>query len=79
MNEKELTELRHNTTGLYKIKELALMFDISRFSIDAAIKSGKLEYISPNNRDRYIKLNDFLEFMKKNSNCSDLKIDTVTK
>lgn len=58
----ELEKARH-AISLYSIDELCAMFKCSRYSIDNAINIGKLDYISPNNRDRYIYLQDFLSYM----------------
>lgn len=64
-SEEELLEARHSI-GLYSIKELCLMFNCSRFYIDKALNEKSLKYLSPNNRDRYIYLKDFLALMSKN-------------
>ncbi len=60
-----LIEARHKI-GLYSIKELCDMFGCGRFLIDLGVNSGKLKYLSPNNRDRFIYLNDFLKFIERN-------------
>ena len=60
----ELEKARH-VKEIYSINELCAMFNCSRYSIDNAINIGKLDYISPNNRDRYIFLPDFLAYMKE--------------
>lgn len=64
MTESELIELRKQIK-LFSIGELCVMFNCGRGSIDDAINSGQLEYLSPNNRDRYIYLDKFLEYMQK--------------
>lgn len=61
---EELAEARH-AIQLYTIKELCTMFNCGRTNIDQALNSGELKFISPNNRDRYIYLNDFLTFFTK--------------
>lgn len=60
----KLEKARH-AIELYSINELCIMFHCSRYSIDNAINLKKLDYISPNNRDRYIYLKDFLKYMKE--------------
>lgn len=60
-----LIEARHKI-GLYSIKELCSMFACGRSLIDKGINSGILKYMSPNNRDRYVYLNDFLKYIEKN-------------
>lgn len=62
-HKNELRKARH-AIGLYSIKELCEMFDCSRHNIDNAINTGCLKYVSPNNRDRYVYLQDFLSYMK---------------
>ena len=61
---EQLIEARQKL-GLYSIKELCAMFGCGRSKIDEAINSGKLKYMSPNGRSRFIFLNDFLEFNKQ--------------
>lgn len=61
-----LIETRHHA-GLYSIKELCTMFGCGRAKIDFALNTGQLKYISPNNRERFIYLEDFLSFMKTNN------------
>ncbi|MBQ8845065.1 MAG: hypothetical protein IJ008_03505 [Clostridia bacterium] len=63
INELELIEVRKKI-GLYSIKELCLMFKIGRESIDYALNTNRLKYISPNNRDRYIYLKDYLKYVE---------------
>lgn len=63
VNEKELVDLRHSK-GLYSVKELCVMFCCGRGSIDYALNSKRLNYISPNNRDRYVYISDFVEYME---------------
>lgn len=60
----QLIEARQKI-GLYSIKELCAMFGCGRSKIDAAINSGKLRYMSPNGKSRFVFLNDFLEFNKQ--------------
>lgn len=60
---KQLVEARHNL-GLYSIRELQIMFSCGRETIDFAINSGKLKYLSPNNKDRYVYLKDFQKYME---------------
>ena len=60
-----LEEVRHKL-GLYSIIELSQMFNCHRNAIDYALNTGKLKYISPNRKDRFIYLNDYLEYMANN-------------
>lgn len=62
--EKELIDARHNL-GLYSIRELCSMFGVSRYSLDKAINEEGLKYISPNSKNRFVFLNDYVEFMEK--------------
>lgn len=62
--EKELREARREI-GLYSVQELRVMFNCGRTVIDNALNTGQLKYLSPNNRERFVYLNDFIEFMKK--------------
>lgn len=62
--EEKLRKARHDI-GLYTIKELAVMFDCGRQSIDNAINTGQLKYISPNNKTRYVFVSDFLKYSQK--------------
>lgn len=71
---EKLVEARHKA-GIYSLKEICYMYadpvtgkPMSRFSIDNAMNSGELEYMSPNNRDRYIDIENFKTYMSKNSN-----------
>lgn len=50
--------------GLYSISELCLMFGCSRYSIDNPINRNELKYISPNNKTRYVYLQDFLNYLE---------------
>lgn len=61
---KELIELRHSQ-GLYSIKELMAMFGIGRHALDFAMNSGQLKWMSPNNRERFVYMSDFLLWMEK--------------
>lgn len=54
--------------GLYSVKELAEVFGFSRTCIDRAIKQGELAYVSPNNKTKYVYIEDFAEFMQKKGN-----------
>lgn len=58
---QELVNARH-AIGLYSIKELCEMFNCGRSKIDYGINNGELPYISPNNKDRFVYLKDFLEY-----------------
>ncbi|MBQ8749677.1 MAG: hypothetical protein IJZ29_04355 [Clostridia bacterium] len=60
----DLVEIRHKQ-GLYKIEELADMFSIGREQISYAINTGRLRYMSPNNKTRFVYLNDFIEYLNK--------------
>lgn len=62
--QEKLKDARH-MIRLYSLEELMAMFECGRMYIDMAINSGKLKHISPNFRDRYIYLADFLEYMEK--------------
>lgn len=59
-----LDKARH-AISLYTIRELCTMFGCGRAHIDMALNNGSLKFMSPNNRDRFIYLNDFLEFFTK--------------
>lgn len=72
-NEKKLVEARHNL-GLYSIQELCSMFGCGRTKIDLAINTGQLKYISPNNRDRFVYLKDFFDFLNYKSEVKNEKI-----
>jgi len=61
---EKLTAARHGI-GLYSLKEICIMFNCSRYSLDNAINLGELKYISPNNRDRYVYLSTYLEYLDK--------------
>ena len=61
---KVLIQVRHER-GLYQIKELCAMFGCGRSKIDFALNTKKLKYISPNGRDRFIYLDDFLKFFNE--------------
>lgn len=63
-DQEELTKVRQSQ-GIYSIRELSSMFQCGRSKIDNAINTGQLNYLSPNNRDRYVFLNDFLKYMKR--------------
>lgn len=67
---KQLIEARHNL-GLYSIQELCSMFGCGRSKIDLAINTGQLKYISPNNRDRFVYLKDFFNFLNYKSEVDD--------
>lgn len=54
--------------GLYTINELSKIFSINRQSIDFAVNSGKLSYMSPNNKTKFISLTDFLGYMQEKGN-----------
>lgn len=57
--------------GYYSISELQAMFsDCGRSKIDYLINSGELSSISPNNRERYVKLEDFLSCLQKEKELS---------
>lgn len=60
-----LKQARYNIT-IFSIEELATMFKCGRACIDNAINTGKLPYFSPNNKDRYVYLNDFEKYLKEN-------------
>lgn len=62
---KELLVLARHKIGLFTIQEYCEMFDMSRYYIDLAVNSGELEFVSPNNRQRFIDINDFQKWMKK--------------
>lgn len=62
-NLNKLIEIRHER-GLYSIVELCAMFGCGRAKIDFALNTGQLKYVSPNNRDRFIFINDFLVYME---------------
>jgi hypothetical protein len=63
---KELYRIRQND-GLLTISELCAMFKCGRAYIDNAVNSGKLKFMSPNNKLRFIQKQDFIEYMKKQS------------
>ena len=62
-NFDKLVEVRHER-GLYSIAELCSMFGCGRGKIDFALNTGLLKYISPNNRERFVYLADFLNYME---------------
>lgn len=61
---KAMVEKRHER-GLYSIKELQAMFGIGRVTIDYALNSGQLKWMSPNGSTRFVFLKDFMEWMEK--------------
>ncbi len=63
-DKKVLVEARHEK-GLYSIRELRAMFDVGRCSIDFALNSGQLKWMSPNGKERFVFLDDFIEWMEK--------------
>lgn len=65
--------------GIYSIDELAKIFNISRRSIDKAINNQQLTYISPNNKQRFVYLDVFIEYMNKKGNCLSLKNKQLPK
>lgn len=73
MEEKELTDdlvkFRQNM-GIFSISEICKMFGCGRSYIDLMINNQMLNYISPNNRDRFVYLNDFLTCVQ-NENKKD--------
>ena len=76
---KEELRLSRRLLGLYTIKELSDMFDIGRHKIDLMINTGKLKYVSPNGKTRYVLLKDYVnalgidfEAIKKDSNLNGL-------
>lgn len=62
-NQEALVKQRHEL-GYYSVLELSLMFGISRVKIDEAINTGQIDYISPNAKTKFVKLNEFLEYSK---------------
>lgn len=62
LQESALVKARH-AIGLYSISELTEMFGMSRFHLDNALNLGELKYISPNNKTRFIYLQDYLEYL----------------
>lgn len=48
-----------NDRGIFTIEELSAMFKMGRQKIDDALNDNKLDYISPNNKQRFIRLEDF--------------------
>ncbi len=65
-----LQQVRHSI-GYYSIKELQVMFlSCGRAKIDYLVNSGKLKFISPNNREKYIKLEDFLSCLQNEKELS---------
>ena len=65
MDEKELQRFRIQK-GYLTIKELSDMFGIGRDYIDYGINIGMLKYMSPNNKLRIVKLDDFIKYMEMN-------------
>ena len=63
MDEKELRKFRQ-TKGYLTIKEVCDMFNCGRDYIDYGINTRKLKYMSPNNKTRFIYLDDFIGYMK---------------
>ena len=66
MNEQELKKFRIQK-GYLTIKELCDMFGCGRDYIDYGINVGRLRYMSPNNKLRIVYLDDFIEYMKTNT------------
>lgn len=64
INQDELQKYRHEM-GYYSIKEICVMFGCNRTRIDNAINTKELDYISPNGRTRFVKLNEFLEYCNR--------------
>jgi len=70
-----LANARH-AIGLYSISEMCEIFPrangkpMSRHTVDFLINSGQLRYVSPNGRDRYVFLAEYIEvttnYAKKN-------------
>ncbi len=64
-NAEALIKARHDI-GLFSIKEIREMFPrkdgkpMSRYTIDYLINSNQLKYVSPNGRDRYVFLKDYI-------------------
>jgi len=58
---RRLVLQRQENLGLYSIDELAQFFGVGRKDIDDKINAGKLAWISPNGKKRFIKLEDYLE------------------
>ncbi len=69
MDKEQLIKTRQDL-GLYTVNELCGIFCINRRAIDFALNSGKLKYMSPNNKQKLIYLTDFLEYMQEKGNRS---------
>lgn len=65
MDEKELQKFRIEK-GYLTIKELSKMFGVGRDYIDYGINIGRLKYMSPNNKLRIVRLDDFIKYMETN-------------
>lgn len=69
--EREALKQARHEIGYYSISELQIMFSsCGRSKIDYLVNSGKLKYISPNNREKYIKLSDFLFVLQNEKELS---------
>lgn len=60
---EDLVKFRRDM-GIFSISEICEMFGCGRSYIDFMINDQKLNYITPNNRDRFVYLNDFLNCMR---------------
>lgn len=69
--ENEMLQSVRHSIGYYSIRELQVMFSgCGRAKIDYLVNSGKLKFISPNNREKYIKLEDFLFYLQNEKELS---------
>lgn len=62
MSKEELVKGRQDK-GFFTIEELSKRYGVHRYSIDNAINTGKLPFMTPNNKTRFIKETDFEQYM----------------
>lgn len=65
-SKNKLIDIRHQL-GFFTSEELQVMFNCGRDVIYNAINSKKLKYISPNGKNRFIKIDEFKQFLINNS------------
>jgi hypothetical protein len=66
MSEEELVKGRIEK-GIFTITELAKRYCTHRYSIDNAINTGQLPFMSPNNKTRFVKETDFEKYMQESA------------
>jgi predicted site-specific integrase-resolvase len=63
MSKEDLIKGRQEK-GFFTIEEISKRYGINRYSVDIAINSGKLPFMTPNNKTRFIKEEDFESYMR---------------